>query len=130
MSVLLLGLVFAPSSVFQQLFSALGLSAGVARDTAAGLDTEGGAEVNSENTGTGDGDAGLEDTSVNVRLDIYRACKAWKAEVPHTSKFQVGGTSAFQAWLPAKLKSPHFKHKSGGFTVARPSCKCVVIGYQ
>ena len=96
MSVLLLGLVFAPSSVFQQLFSALGLSAGVARDTAAGLDTEGGAEVNSENTGTGDGDAGLEDTSVNVRLYRYlqdRACKAWKAEVPHTSKFQVGGTS-------------------------------------
>ena len=66
-SVLLLGLVFAPSSVFQQLFSALGLSAGVARDKAAGLDTEGGAEVNSECTGTGDEDASHEDTSVNVR---------------------------------------------------------------
>ena len=65
MSVLLLGLVFAPSSVFQQLFSALGLSAGVARDTAAGLDTESGAEVNSE--GTGDEDASQEDSSVNVR---------------------------------------------------------------
>ena len=103
MSVLLLGLVFAPSSVFQQLFSALGLSAGVARDTAAGLDTEGGAEGNSENTGTGDGDAGLEDTSVNVRLDIYRACKAWK--VSHTSKFQVERTSAFQLSSP-----PHFKY--------------------
>ena len=64
-SVLLLGLVFAPSSVFQQLFSALGLSAGVARDTAAGLDTESGAEVNSE--GTGDEDASQEDSSVNVR---------------------------------------------------------------
>ena len=62
---LLLGLVFAPSSVFQQLFSALGLSAGVARDTAAGLDTESGAEVNSE--GTGDEDASQEDSSVNVR---------------------------------------------------------------
>ena len=24
-------------------------------------------------------------------------------------------SSAFQAWLPAKLKSPHFKHKSRGF---------------
>ena len=65
MSVLLLGLVFAPSSVFQQLFSALGLSAGVARDTASGLDTESGAEVNSE--GTGDEDASQEDSSVNVR---------------------------------------------------------------
>ena len=64
---LLLGLVFAPSSVFQQLFSALGLSAGVARDTAAGLDTEGGAEVNSECTGTGDEDASQEDSSVNAR---------------------------------------------------------------
>ena len=28
-----------------------------------------------------------------------------------------------QLFLPAKLKSPpHFKHKSGGFTLARPSC--------
>ena len=67
MSVLLLGLAFAPSSVFQQLFSALWLSAGVARDTAAGLDTESGAEVNGESTGTGDEDGSQEDTSVNVR---------------------------------------------------------------
>ena len=40
---------------------------------------------------------------------------ACKVEVPPpTSRFQVGGTSALQAWLPAKLKSPRFKHKSGG----------------
>ena len=31
---------------------------------------------------------------------------ACKVEVPPTSRFQVGGTSALQAWLPAKLKSP------------------------
>ena len=32
---------------------------------------------------------------------------ACKVEVPPTSGFQVGGgTSALQAWLPAKLKSP------------------------
>ena len=76
MSVLLLGLVFAPSSVFQQLFSALGLSAGVARDTAAGLDTEGGAEVNSE--GTGDEDASQEDTSVNVRESKKTVTSSWQ----------------------------------------------------
>ena len=35
-----------------------------------------------------------------------------------SSKFQDGGNSASQAWLPVKLKSPHFKHKSGGFTLA------------
>merc|ERR1711923_325421 len=29
-----------------------------------------------------------------------------KLKSPPTSRFQVGGTSALQAWLPAKLKSP------------------------
>ena len=32
---------------------------------------------------------------------------------PPSWNFEVGGTSAFQAWLPAKLK-----HKLGGFTLA------------
>ena len=40
---------------------------------------------------------------------------------PPRLMLEVWGTSAFQAWLLAKLKSPHFKHKSGGFTLARTS---------
>ena len=44
----------------------------------------------------------------------FAGSHAWKAEVPPTSKFQVGGTPTSQAWLPAKLKSPHLKYKSWG----------------
>ena len=39
-----------------------------------------------------------------------------KAEVPPSWNFEVGGT-----WLPAKLKSPHFEHKSGGFPRPDPA---------
>ena len=41
-----------------------------------------------------------------------------KLKSPPTWNFEVGGTSAFYAWLPLNLKSPPL----GGFTLARPSC--------
>ena len=52
--------------------------------------------------------------AISLLLKVQSPCLVESA----FSKFQVVGTSAFQAWLPAKLKSPHFKHKSGGFTLA------------
>ena len=40
----------------------------------------------------------------NRKIDINPTAESGHNELP-------------QAWLPAKLKSPHFKHKSGGFTL-------------
>ena len=46
-----------------------------------------------------------------------------KAEVPPPWNFEVEGDFSFLVMAACKVKVPdHFKHKSGGFTLARPSC--------
>ena len=52
----------------------------------------------------------------------FAGSHAWEAEVPplQSSKkegFQLSWHCRLQSWSP-----PHFKHKSGGFTLAWPSC--------
>ena len=64
-------------------------------------------------------------TKLSCRISLVRLGRAsvnpprLMLEVPPNSKFRVGGTSAFQAWVPEKLKSPP-PSSLRGFT--RPRC--------